>query len=199
MSRVKVPVVQRVTRFKKKHVVLPRRKALLAHLRRKLVDKKFLSSFLRLRDGNIFVYTFDGVKVVIKYTGSRKTDQKQHGIQYKKIRQTILEHQRAARNGLIETKNYVIRTPKVYGRIGRHLVMEFVEGVDVKYTRDALLWNKEVSKAYDEAEANFVKLVEKNKIKESEIPQVPHLIYLGKVKKPGKKAKCVFSLPYDYF
>jgi len=87
--------------------------------------KKFFRS-LELIDGRdrVRTFAFEGRKVAIKDTQWMPGE----GLAFKAFRRALLKHQRAIKNKTIKTEHYRIVTPKAYGRIGKYLVMEQIEG-----------------------------------------------------------------------
>lgn len=138
---------------------------------------------------SVRVAVIDGRKVVFKNTKGKD----RHGHDYEKLRRTFLQHQLALRQGIIKAEKYSARTPKAYGRIGKYLVMQYVEGKSL--TKFAILSAyEEIDAAYQEMKANFAKLKEKGLIEQE--PQLFHVI-IGN-RSGLKRGKVVFYFVYDY-
>jgi hypothetical protein len=182
--------------------VLPRKKwpELIKELKTKLADPYFFSSLKDIGKsmGNVKLFYYDGIPVVIKDTGRRDT----HGFNYKEIRKALFIHQKAVREGKISPKRYRIITPKVYGQIGRYLVMEYMEHKE--HPKPGVTENQaeitSFKEAYRELEDNFMEAIMVKKAYEVDIPQLIHLMVLGNTNpKNPEKGIWLFSLPYDLY
>lgn len=143
-------------------------------------------------------YSFKGKPVAIKDTQGFKKE----GFNYKKFRKAILVHQKAIRGKVkgveINAKNYKLVTPKVFGRIGNYLIMEYMNEMKTKRIFSE-------SKSVVESFLNAQKQMKKNfdsleeLLPEYEAPQIAQYMVLGNTnpKKP-EKGRWIFSLPYDF-
>ncbi len=179
------PKHPRVLRFQRKLAQpLSSRKEMMDFLKSRL-SQIFFSALPTIRF-KVRKFMWNGKPVVIKDTLGF-IDQ---GYQYDNTRKAILLHQRAVRSGKISARHYRIKTPKVYGRIGNYLVMEFMQGKNYDDNSGNL------GMAYQELKENFKKLCIENLLTE---PQLHDLIVLGN-SNPGNPERGVwyFSLPYDF-
>ena len=159
----------------------PLRKELLQTLRIKLRKRSF---FLSLKSVNpqdflesVRIFYFRGQKVVIK--DAKPGLSGAHGLSYEKHRKAFLQHQQAARQGRIDTSWYVLRTPKVYGRVGQYLIMEHVENklgaIYRKGGKDWEIWQN----ATQQLALNISTLQEQNEMKIVHDNQVVHYMCAG--------------------
>ncbi|MCD6479000.1 MAG: hypothetical protein J7L44_03890 [Candidatus Diapherotrites archaeon] len=179
--------------------VLPRRKwpELIKELEIKLANPYFFSGLEYIGDlGRVRLFYYEGIPVAIKDTGRLE----RHGFDYEKIRKALLVHQKAVLEGKIKPNHYRIVTPKVYGQIGRYLIMEYIEHKE--HPKPGVTKNQaEITsyrEAYRELEDNFMKAIKISKAYDVDVPQLIHLMVLGNTNpKNPKKGTWLFSLPYD--
>lgn len=189
-------------RWRYKRHVLQRNKwpELIKKLELNLANPYFFNSLQDIgkTKGHVKLFYFGEIPVVIKDTQRRDM----HGFNYKEIRRSLLVHQKAALKGKISPERYRLITPKVYGRIGRYLVMEYMEHRETpkagKTENQAEITS--FSRAYKELEENFTKAIRISKTFGVDIPQVFHLMVLGNTNpKNPDKGVWLFSLPYDLY
>ncbi len=172
----------------KRHLVkLNERKELMSELKRKLQDKKFFATLESIDCRNpsyVRKYYFKGMRAAIKDTRNNPNE----GFDYEKFRKAFLLHQKAVRNKKIKADKYILRSPKVYGRIGQYTIMEYIKKINL----ETLTFKEitELSKARKELEENLEILA---KGKSGEKLQEFHAMCQGK-----ENGKWVISLPYDY-
>lgn len=119
----------------------------------------------------------------------------EHGQDYKKIREAVLQHQIALRKKTIEAPDYKIILPKIYGSImnGEYLLMEKMHLEQGE--RFANTTNPEVEKSFYAARSRM----HKNLSKIQPNLDLDHIMRLGNTNpKEPLKGKWVFCLPYDY-
>ncbi|HLC79946.1 MAG TPA: hypothetical protein VJG83_06030 [archaeon] len=167
-------------------------KDILAFLEKKLANKKFFEGLPKISKYSIRKFEYNGKTAVIKQTYGDSS----HGIEFGKIRQTLLKHQMAVRTKKIVPKTYKLRSIKVFGRVGNYLVMDFVKGQNLGDWFDRHK-NPEVARHLSEAtyemERNF------NSQGALPIPQLTDLIVAGNTNpQEPTKGKWIFYLPYDY-
>lgn len=133
-----------------------------------------------------FRFFYNGVPVVIKWTGPFHL----HGGKPNLLRHDFLAHQRAVRAGQIDTSFYILRSPKVYGKVGDFLVMEYVSNA---IKQEASL-RESFTNARGQLERNLHFLEMENRLSfPLERPQSRHLMAAG-----VENGKWIFYLPYDY-
>ncbi len=173
--------------FKRHLIPQKNRKTMLKILQKKL-NEKFFDSLPKLQDYNpqIRVCKYNGKRVIIKDTKGNQDE----GFNFQELRNSFLEHQKSARQKAINTDSYILRSPKIYGRIGNYLVMELIEDkYEEIYSSRPELRNKMVM-AFNQLRRNFRKLKSDKLIKR--IPQLYPMI-------TGiENSRWVFYLSYDY-
>src|SRR3989338_5622001 len=109
---------------------LKMKKRLLSELESKLKSPDFFKQLENINSGNIRVrkYMYGKIPVVIKDTWG----QREHGHHYKILRHIFYDHQILARSKKINAEKYRLISPRVFGRIGDYLVMEYMQGMDFK-------------------------------------------------------------------
>ncbi|MBN2067228.1 MAG: hypothetical protein JW744_02055, partial [Candidatus Diapherotrites archaeon] len=173
----------------KRHLVPPKQRAeMLAFFGKKLADPNFFGSLkgeTRVRHSD-----FKGIPVVIKKTGGPS-----HGFYFTEFRNFFAQHQDAVRKGLIKPKGYILRAPKVYGRVGDCLIMERVEAVLPRQFPG--YGDPRIERVIGEIESSMSFLKEKKLIRTW--PQVQDLIVAGSTNpKSPEKGRWVAFMPYDY-
>ncbi len=165
---------------------------LMSFLKQKLIDESFFWSLERvsLHPQNDYArkLDFEGLPIVVKDTyGIEK-----HGINFEAIRtKAYLVHQRAVRSKQIKPEYYILRSIKVYGRIGDYLVMQRIEERMIKRMTGAELDSFKTAKI--ELFTNLSKLRVT-----AMMPQARHLIAFRNTNpKDPAKGKWIVYLPYD--
>lgn len=185
--------------YKRQLVPPSQRPELLKYLRQNLFKPDFFENLSGLYGPRVKQLDFHFyinkrehvVPVVIKNTGAFAHIPESQGKNFEEIRRSFEAHQRAVRSGKINPKTYILRSPKVYGRIGDFLVMEFVAKTDLHWDL-----RKEIFK---EVGRNFLRLKDKNLIGKRPVPQTWSLITVANTNpKNPEKGKWVVFLPYDY-
>jgi hypothetical protein len=178
-------------------VAKSKERVLLRALAGKFSDPNFFYKLPELYQ-NIKYLVFNGQRLAIKDTRSYG-----HGMHFEILRKSLLLHQKAAREGKINTSGYVLRAPRVFGTIKqRYLVMSFVEGKTIDGFARELLDSgatKETiasfSSAWKKLQGNIRQLFASNP---AERPQIFHFIAAGTTNpKSPEKGNWVFYLPYD--
>lgn len=96
---------------------------LIAQAREKLSSPVFFECLPMLgMSPRVRLAEIGGVKVVIKHTESNEMQ----GYLYENLRKSFLRHQLAVRAGKIKPEHYILRSPKVFARIGPYLLMRYV-------------------------------------------------------------------------
>ncbi len=185
--------------YKRQLVPPSQRPELLHYLRQNLFKPDFFKALptlygsrIKRLDFHFFVGEQEHVvPVAIKNTSAIGLYPESQGKNFEEIRESFLAHQRAVRSGRINPKTYILRSPKVYGRIGDFLVMEFVAETNLPWEL-----RKDVP---IELVRNFLRLKDKNLIGKRPVPQTWNLITVASTN-PGnpKEGKWVVFLPYDY-
>jgi len=184
-------------------------KDLMKYLRKELNSNPGFFNTLEILKGDRGVpkrvLDFRGKKVVIKRDPTVKdpdiAKRGIHGGNYEKIRKLLLAHQAGVLEGKINPKSYVLRSIKVYGRIGEFLVMDYVQGKGYYYHyflpysgTSGTIDLKDVREAKNEIEQNFCKVVGVNQ----KHLQFFDMIVAGKTNPAHpEKGKWIFYLPYD--
>ncbi len=153
------------------------RREVLDFLKKKLSDQGYFNALPHPRQSrDVRFFEFRGKKYAIKDTMKKE----EHGANYWEVRNAILAHHLAARNGIIKP-GYRMRSIKALGRLGRFLVMDFIEGKSIVFLSE---------KTVEELRENFRILEEKGIIKKT--PQIKDLIV------SHKGGRETIRLPYDF-
>ena len=198
MARETVPTGH----FYKRHLVPPsQRPELLRLLGKKLSEPAFFKKLPLLCSGVVkrfdFHFSLNGqeqvVPVAIKDTSWPM--QTLHGSEFEEIRNVFLAYQKAVRNGGIVPKACILRSSKVYGFIGRFLVMEYIAQVSLPEE----FW----ASIESELRANLSRLKIKTGIMRAAglavVPQVDHMMTVANTNSGNpKNGKWIIFLPYDY-
>src|SRR3989338_6536615 len=101
---------------------------LLSELETKLKSRDFFKQLGNINSGNIRVrkYMFGNVPIVIKDTWGDL----HHGHKFEVLRKIFYDHNFQVRQKKINAEKYRIIMPRVFGRIGDYLVMEYMQGMD---------------------------------------------------------------------
>ncbi len=112
-------------RQERRRLRIDRAEVLLEKVRRKEGIRKWFESLDAFSHSpKVRLFDFEGTPVVIKDTKGAEKE----GYSFHKFRETIRKHHRAQRGGKIRTTRYILKPPRVYGRIGPYLLMEFMDG-----------------------------------------------------------------------
>lgn len=189
------PSTAETFRLRRQLVHPSKREAMLHHLGRRLRIPFFFRVLRRASPTAKVVkrYSYEGVPIVIKDTEGMA----EHGYEFEELRRAVLEHQKAVRDGRIVADRYRIKTPKVYGRVGRKGRYLVMEDMGERHPDMHSLGERDYDAARKQAYNNFEELVRRGNIKRA--PQVLHMMPLGNTNpKEPEKGVWLTSLPYDY-
>lgn len=191
-------------RYKRIRVGTENQRRMMDWLRKKLKEPGFVGSLKSIKGTSYMgLVEFEGTPVLLKRVGSGED----HGRNYKKIRAAVLAVQKSVHKsrGTKNKRRYRIVTPRVYGRIGTFLVMEYMESgtlfdrgnlrqMKINPTNKAI---KSQIRVFNQMAADFHNLEKQGKI--PRVPQLRDVMVLGNTnpKKPWS-GEWVFSLPYDF-
>jgi len=183
--------------YKRRLVPPSQRPALLKLLERKLSEPGFFENLPILYQSTVKRFDFHFfagkqeyiVPVAIKNTAFWKQPPAD-GRDYGALRKTFLAHHKAVNSGLIKPERYIMRSPKVYARIGNFLVMEFVNSLGFNAYGP-------LKGVFDEIHGNFLFLKRKQLIPQT--PQYFHVMPVANTN-PGdpKRGKWIVFSSYDY-
>jgi len=187
-------------RIYRRHLVPPsKRPALLKLLGKKLSEPGFFKNLPILYQSTVKRFDFHFfsgkqqyiVPVAIKNTAFWEAPPaSSDGRDYGELRKAFLAHNRAVYSGLIKPERYIMRSPKVYVRIGDFLVMEFVNSLGFNAYGP-------LKGVFDEIHGNFLFLKKKRLISES--PQYVHIMPVANTNPADpKKGKWIVFSSYDY-
>ncbi|MFH0954675.1 MAG: hypothetical protein V1777_01060 [Candidatus Micrarchaeota archaeon] len=202
----KRPAVQ--TRLRPRIATIPQlthEQRLLSHLRNALgckagtniPEREIAAAFLSRLEWlggatNVRKFEFEGIPVAIKDTRGEA----QHGLEYKKIRQTILAHQLAVRNKTIKATKYQIRSPHILGKIENFLIMQFVHAKKISEMEKAPPQEKKsFEEALEQATGNFETLYQQGHAKKK--LQGRHMMISNTNPSNPIHGKWIFYFPYD--
>ncbi|MFA6268338.1 MAG: hypothetical protein WCW13_04385 [archaeon] len=113
--------------FKRQYVPQPMREALVAEITKRFNAEgaRFFSALPQINPDSIYVkrFLFKGHPAVIKDTYGDVN----HGQYPTELRHMLAIHQIEAKNERINTRSYLLRTPKVYGQVGNYIIMEEIQ------------------------------------------------------------------------
>ncbi|MDD3159775.1 MAG: hypothetical protein PHQ98_02300 [Candidatus ainarchaeum sp.] len=180
--------------YKRRLVAIHQRRQLKKFLEENLT-KAFFKKLPRTKfvaNDNLRVFEYAGKKVVIKDCSAFFFSN--HGIDYELTRQMMLNYNQNIRKRKLPNRFHILRTPKVYARIGNYLIMEHIEEKrhDVPSTQvtneEVEIYEKGLNEIRNNSKqllnADFMKLMRKQDI---------HLMCTGIY-----QGKAVFYVPYDF-
>ncbi|MBN2067245.1 MAG: hypothetical protein JW744_02145, partial [Candidatus Diapherotrites archaeon] len=170
-------------------------KRMMKFLKKRLREKGFFESLPDLGGppyGNMKACDLGGFELAIKNTFGFK----EHGSDFKKFRSVFLAHQMAVKEGRLNPQHYILKSIKVYGKIGNFLVMQRVKEKPVAEMGYAEKTSFETARS--EVKKNFEELFAEHEIKRP--PQTRKHVLAVENTKPQQpeKGKWVVCLPYDF-
>jgi hypothetical protein len=185
--------------FKRQLVPVADRKKLRSTLARDLKRPYYFKSLAKVNrnKSSVRVIEFNGVKVVIKNTlfeGEIPVSKHEEGFAFKKMRREFLRFQKSRLGRKPERRRYIIKTPKVYCRIGNYLVMEYFEELDYI----SAVVEKRFEPALKQLESDLKEFSKLHK-KKFKLPQFGHFFILGATNPENPtKAVIYYGYVYDY-
>ncbi|MFH1256330.1 MAG: hypothetical protein V1494_03470 [Candidatus Diapherotrites archaeon] len=180
---------------KKRNIIWQPKKqgALIAFFSKRLKNPNFFENLPSAGLGSYRIkkFYFKGIVVLVKDTGEYGW----HGGNYKEIEETFKKYHKAIKQGIISASRHVLRSPKVYAKIGQYIIMEFIEKIPERGQE-----KRSLAEAKEELRKNFNTLVDSGIIKEKDMPQLDgrDIICFGNTnpEKPGN-GKWILFYPKD--
>lgn len=132
--------------------------------------------------------------VVIKNTGGMAEE----GFDYARLRHALAFFQAAVRSGRIKPNGYRVRSIPIYGRVGKYVVMAFIEDIGLHPKSDG---TNRFSAADVQSEGaayqRFVKDIAQAVGKRGQIPQLFHCVVQNTKPASPREGTWIFYPPYD--
>jgi hypothetical protein len=172
----------------RRNIPLPKvREKLLRTLKKELLADKFKSMPCIGIDTEVRIFEHNGTKVVVKDTGGDKFSGYARNIHKHPAHNFLKAHHAHYREKKLRTSvEYMLRTPKLFGRIGNFLVMEYIPRWSPKSAEEQELLSR-ASRQMDDVAQNVAAERWVHKLQTQHF--IPAGIHNGKV---------IFYAVYDY-